>query len=318
MSKITRRQAITAGVAATIAIAVGADATAGGKAVVPAAPPDDAATWSKPTRGLQARITLVERPKYNGTRSIVPYLELRNTSSNADPLKVRCHTGHVYFELVDADGKVVRDGSTLPRSGPHADPGTIVLPHDSAMRIGMHCTNWGVPKDAAAMISTDSGAWVLKQQEKGKVFLRATVKGAKVESDPDRMWYGTIVTPAAKVDWKEAEKKDADEIEGTWTVVNDDGFRKGEKWVIAGGQIREGEGDKIFRFYKLDPSKTPKCIDVTLMGQPDGQALAILTGIYSLEDDQLKVYLAFSGKERPTAFPQKTGPNVLILKRQKP
>jgi hypothetical protein len=27
------------------------------------------------------------------------------------------------------------------------------------------------------MISTDSGAWVLKPEEKGKVFLRATVKG---------------------------------------------------------------------------------------------------------------------------------------------
>ena len=180
-----------------------ADAIALGKPVIPASPPDDADSWSKPTRGLQARITFVEKPKINGTRSIVPYLELRNVGDSAYLLKVRCDTGHVKFELVDADGKAVRDGSTLPRSGPHPDPGTIVLPHDSSMRIGMHCTNWGVPKDAA-MISTDSGAWVLKQQEKGKVFLRATIEGAKVESDPDRMWYGTIVTPAAKVDWNEA------------------------------------------------------------------------------------------------------------------
>ena len=36
------------------------------------------------------------------------------------------------------------------------------------------------------MISTDSGAWVLQQQEEGKVYLRATVTGAEVESDPDR------------------------------------------------------------------------------------------------------------------------------------
>ena len=65
----------------------------------------------------------------------------------------------------------------------------------------MYCSNWGVPKDAAAMISTDSGAWVLQPEEKGKVFLRATITGANVASDPDRTWYGTIETPAVKVDW---------------------------------------------------------------------------------------------------------------------
>ncbi len=170
---------------------------------VPPAPPDDADSWSKPTHGLQARVTLVEKPRINGTRSIVPYLELRNGSDSADPLKVRCGGGHVKFELVDADGKAVRDGWALPRSGPHADPGTVSLPFDSSMRIGMYCSNWGVPRDAASMISTDSGAWVLQPKEKGKVFLRVTIKGAKVESDPDRTWHGTIQTPAVKVDWSE-------------------------------------------------------------------------------------------------------------------
>ena len=101
---------------------------------------------------------------------------------------------------MDADGKVVRDGYSMSRSGPHADPGTVSLPNDSSIRVGMHCTNWGVPKDAAAMISTDSGAWVIKAEEKGKVFLRATLTGKQVESDPDRTWYGTIETTPLKVD----------------------------------------------------------------------------------------------------------------------
>ena len=157
--------------------------------------------WSKTTRDIQARVTLVERPGINGTRSLVPYLELRNVGSSASPVRVRCGGDHVKFELVDADGKVIRDGWIMPRSGPHADPGTISLPHDSSIRLGMHCTNWGVPKDAAAMISADSGAWVLAADEKGKVFLRATLKGAMVESDPDRTWYGTIEAPLVKVDW---------------------------------------------------------------------------------------------------------------------
>jgi hypothetical protein len=168
-----------------------------------AAPPDDADSWSKPERGLQARITLVEKPKINGTRSLVPYLELRNASDSAYPLKVCCDSGNVKFELVGADGKVVRDGWTLPRSGPHAEPGTIVLPFDSSMRLGMYCSTWGVPKDAPAMIATDSGAWVLQSQEKGKVFLRATIKGTKMDADPDRTWYGIIQTPLVKVNWSE-------------------------------------------------------------------------------------------------------------------
>ncbi len=127
----------------------------------PATQPAEGDSWSKPAHGLQVRITLVERPRINGTRSLVPYLEWRNVSDSASPLKVRCGRGHVKFELVGADGKVVREGTGLPRSGRHADPGTIVLPHDSSMRIGMYCSNWGVPKDAPAMIATDSGAWVL-------------------------------------------------------------------------------------------------------------------------------------------------------------
>jgi hypothetical protein len=170
---------------------------------VPAASPNDADSWSRPTHGLQARIILVEKPKINGTRSLVPFLELRNLGDSADSLKVRCGDGHIQFELVGADGKPTRDGWSLPRSGPHPDPGTIVLPLDSSIRIGMYCSNWGVPKDAAAMISTDSGAWVLQAQEKGKVFLRATIQGKKVESDRDRTWHGSIQTPLVKVDWTE-------------------------------------------------------------------------------------------------------------------
>ena len=177
-------------------------------AVVPtggvlAGSPDDAVGWSKTTRDIQARVTLVERPAVNGTRSLVPYLELRNVGSSAYPIKVRCGPGHVKFELVDADGKVIRDRDSLPRDGHHAEPGTISLPHDSSIRVGMHCTNWGVPKDAAAMISTDSGAWVLTKEERGKVFLRVTLAGKRDEADPDRTWHGTIEAPTVKVVWAE-------------------------------------------------------------------------------------------------------------------
>jgi hypothetical protein len=160
--------------------------------------PEKSGPWSKPVRGLQARITLVEKAKINGTRSLVPYLELRNVGSSATPLKVRCGEGHVKFELVGLDGKT-RSGYNMPRSGPHADPGTVSLPSDSSMRLGMYCSNWGVPRNAAAMIATDSGAWVLKPNDRGGVFLRATLKGDKKVGT----WHGTMQVPVVKVEWKD-------------------------------------------------------------------------------------------------------------------
>ena len=47
-------------------------------------------TWSAPTNGLQARLTLVEKPKLNGTRWLVPYLELRNVRDLAHPMEIQC------------------------------------------------------------------------------------------------------------------------------------------------------------------------------------------------------------------------------------
>jgi len=165
---------------------------------------DDADGWSTPVNGVAVRISLVERPEVNGTRKIAPYLELRNVSDVANPIQIPCGRDHVKFELVDSKGKIVRDGSSsfVSRSGPHVDPGTIVLPFDSSIRIGMHCTNWGVPKDAAAMVGTDSGAWILKPEENGAVFLRVTIS-----NDADvklrRLWHGLLVAPPAKLSWRE-------------------------------------------------------------------------------------------------------------------
>jgi len=183
---------------------------------------DKGDNWSESSKGVVARVNLVERTAVNGTRSIVPFLELRNIGDAGNPLLIPCGRKNVKFELVDKDGNVVRGGneSSLSRSGPHADPGTIVLPMDSSINIGMDCRNWGVPKDAAAMISTDSGAWVITDDEKGQVFLRATVESAQdatVEGkkkskelwNSGRPWHGSITTPPIKVDWRIEKPKNA-------------------------------------------------------------------------------------------------------------
>jgi len=159
-------------------------------------------SWSSPTNGLQARITLVEQPKKYGTRWLVPHLELRNTRDLANQMEVRCDTGHLKIELVDLEGKPIRGGSSLGRSGPTVELSTIILPWDSSIRINLECKNWGIPKDAAAMISTDSGAWVIQESEKGKVYLRATLTNEKSSPPYWKTWYGTLQTPLVKVDWK--------------------------------------------------------------------------------------------------------------------
>ena len=177
---------------------IGQPGDAPGSSGEPKGPPKAAARgpvkssddWSKAVNGLQARVVLVEKPRSNGTRMLHPYLELRNVDDLAYPLKVRLGGAHAQFALVDADGKVVGNALALPRSGPHPDPGTVSLPLDSTLRVGMHCTNWGIPRDAAAMIATDSGAWVLGPEQEGKVFLRATVAGKK-DAD-ERVWAGEL------------------------------------------------------------------------------------------------------------------------------
>ena len=165
-----------------------------------AAPAGESDTWSVPTNGLQARLTLVERPKINGTRWLVPYLELRNVRDLAHPMEVQCDGHHLKIELVDAEGKPI-SVSAMDRTGFVPDLSKVILPWDSSIHISLECKNWGIPKDAAAMVSTDSGAWVIQEAERGKVYLRATLTGEKIEPDY-KAWHGTVQTPLLKVDWK--------------------------------------------------------------------------------------------------------------------
>jgi hypothetical protein len=50
------------------------------------------------------------------------------------------------------------------------------------------------------MVSTDSGAWSFSSQEKGKIFLSATLTGEKANPYWKR-WHGEIQTPEVAVDW---------------------------------------------------------------------------------------------------------------------
>jgi len=90
------------------------------------------------------------------------------------------------------------------------------------------------------------------------------------------------------------------------------------KWIIASGTIttspdKEGMKDgalheQVFQF-KLDPSKSPKTIELTQPGW------GVFPGIYSLEGDELKICYDFD--QRPTRFVEDNehGPFLHVYKR---
>ncbi|HMC28672.1 MAG TPA: hypothetical protein VKM56_12855, partial [Verrucomicrobiae bacterium] len=59
------------------------------------------APWSDTVNGLQARLTLIEKPKLHGTRWLVPFMELRNARDLANSMEVACDNRHLKVELVD-------------------------------------------------------------------------------------------------------------------------------------------------------------------------------------------------------------------------
>lgn len=122
---------------------------------------------------------------------------------------------------------------------------------------------------------------------------------------------------AAETDPNDVVRLEQEKMAGKWVVQKPDLFGKRPTWQIEdGGQLREGDDDQMLRFLTLRPDKTPREIDLTLMAQPDGHAIAIYHGIYTLQGDELRIYYAPLGEKRPMAMP-KNAKEILVLKRQK-
>jgi uncharacterized protein (TIGR03067 family) len=140
-----------------------------------------------------------------------------------------------------------------------------------------------------------------------------------------RPWFAfltlLVIAVPVRSDGEKPTKGQTD-LQGTWKVT--DGSRNG-------GQGVQPEFDKItvvvtedeIRFsgtirassYKLDPSKKPKWIDVTLIEDKG----TTYKGIYEITGDELKlVWNSSVGEERPEDFNSfgKMGRIYLVLKRQ--
>ena len=96
--------------------------------------------------------------------------------------------------------------------------------------------------------------------------------------------------------------RDAKLFQGTWIMVSaeEDGAKKDEDYVKKSKLVVKDDhhtvtlGDKTMKAsQKLDPSKTPKTIDITV---DDGM---VLHGIYELNDSEFKICVSTPGKPAP-------------------
>ena len=121
---------------------------------------------------------------------------------------------------------------------------------------------------------------------------------------------------------EEAVAKDLQAFKGTWRLSSkeEDGKKFSEeeiKDVIAtndgSGNISVRRGDKEINegTVKLDPTKSPRTIDVTFTeGERKGQTVL---GIYEIEGDAFRVCVARPGDERPAEFSAKAGSGHILV-----
>ncbi len=117
-------------------------------------------------------------------------------------------------------------------------------------------------------------------------------------------------------------KSDHDLIQGTWIEFTKDSSIT-ERWVFTADAVwsegsRNGEGYRVTSGmansrYKLDPSKNPKTIDITVLDGPE-QGMTVL-GIYTIEGDRLTLCTPFGKAGRPTSFTDKDDMRY-VLKRE--
>jgi uncharacterized protein (TIGR03067 family) len=119
-------------------------------------------------------------------------------------------------------------------------------------------------------------------------------------------------------------KNDAKQLQGKWTLIS--AVRGGQEYPkekLKGEVHFEITGDKIKTLntqrgvdstFKLDPSKTPKTIDIA--GKEEDFPIL---GIYEVKGDNLKICISGAGEKRPTEFKsEKSSPHFLyVLKRVK-
>ena len=110
-------------------------------------------------------------------------------------------------------------------------------------------------------------------------------------------------------------EKDVRIIQGTWTFESSEaggkalpaGELKGLILTFEGDKHTLKMGDQVVQVgtQKIDASKSPKTIDVTMTEGPNKGM--VMLGIYEIDDTTLKVCFDPQGKKRPTEFKSAPG-----------
>ena len=119
----------------------------------------------------------------------------------------------------------------------------------------------------------------------------------------------------ALADDKPDLEKEVRKFQGTWTIESSvtggkelpPGDLKGFLLIYEGDKHTLKHRDQVFQVgtQKIDPSKSPKTIDVTMTEGPNKGA--VMLGIYEIDGDTLKVCFDPQGKKRPTEFKSPPG-----------
>ena len=116
-------------------------------------------------------------------------------------------------------------------------------------------------------------------------------------------------------------QKELKKFQGTWTFesVETGGKEvpaaefKGITVTFEGDKYTVKKGDDVIQAatLKLDPSKSPKTLDVTVAEGPNKGA--VMLGVYEISPDTLKVCFDPEGKKRPTQFTSASGSQTLVV-----
>jgi uncharacterized protein (TIGR03067 family) len=128
---------------------------------------------------------------------------------------------------------------------------------------------------------------------------------------------------SASASWAEDEldvEKELKKFQGVWTIESSE--YSGQKLpadqlkdfvvIYDGAKHTVKAGDKVIQVgtQKIDPSKSPKTIDVTMTEGPSKGA--VMLGIYEIDGDTLKACFDMEGKKRPTEFKSPPGSQTFL------
>ena len=124
-----------------------------------------------------------------------------------------------------------------------------------------------------------------------------------------------FIASSALADDKTDLEKELKKFQGTWTIESSvTGGKeiprdqlKGFIVIYEGDKHTVKNGDKVIQVgtQKIDPSKSPKTIDVTMTEGPSKGT--VMLGIYEFDGDTMKACFDPTGKKRPTEFKSASG-----------